>query len=203
MSDAAGPMALRKYPTSATSTRTRTPAHQIGAVRRPARRHGHRRRRGCGGRDRGCGAHPRLGERRREVRGRQRRPRPLAAWIKRHAHSLGPRLAGKRGACIRPVVWRDALRPRDPPGSADPRLVVVEDDEVVLVEHLFDGAPRATSRSSSRAATRRSTRVKRRGRGRRVAASARRSCRSHPRCSPRRSSSRSGSTTPRTRASWG
>src|SRR5688572_8819046 len=28
-----------------------------------------------------------------------------------------------------------------PPGSADPRLVVVEGDEVVLVEHLFDGAP--------------------------------------------------------------
>ena len=29
-----------------------------------------------------------------------------------------------------------------PPGSADPRLVVVEADEVILVEHLFDGAPR-------------------------------------------------------------
>ena len=28
-----------------------------------------------------------------------------------------------------------------PPGSADPRLVVVEGDEVVLVEHLFEGAP--------------------------------------------------------------
>ena len=29
-----------------------------------------------------------------------------------------------------------------PSGSADPRLVVVEADEVILVEHLFDGAPR-------------------------------------------------------------
>jgi 2-keto-4-pentenoate hydratase/2-oxohepta-3-ene-1,7-dioic acid hydratase in catechol pathway len=29
-----------------------------------------------------------------------------------------------------------------PPGSADPRLVVVEGDEVVVVEDLFDGAPR-------------------------------------------------------------
>ena len=29
-----------------------------------------------------------------------------------------------------------------PPGSADPRLVVVEADEVILVEHLFEGAPR-------------------------------------------------------------
>src|SRR6478752_3792011 len=29
-----------------------------------------------------------------------------------------------------------------PPGSADPRLVVVEGDEVVVVEELFDGAPR-------------------------------------------------------------
>jgi 2-keto-4-pentenoate hydratase/2-oxohepta-3-ene-1,7-dioic acid hydratase in catechol pathway len=29
-----------------------------------------------------------------------------------------------------------------PTGSADPRLVVVEDDEILLVEHLFEGAPR-------------------------------------------------------------
>jgi len=29
-----------------------------------------------------------------------------------------------------------------PPGSADPRLVVVEEDEIILVEHLFEGAPR-------------------------------------------------------------
>ena len=136
ISDAAAPSALRKYPTSATSTSTRMPNSHTDATR--PRRAGTG---SCGMGAAGAGAGgirapaPRRGcasgggeLHRGAAAGCTSHRQPKTSWPARRR-----RRAGSVGGCASPTS--------EPGGGGDPVLAVIQDDEAIPVPALFDGGP--------------------------------------------------------------